>query len=232
MNIVLDLIVVLIIAVFIFTTMRHGFVKSFLNLAALILAVVIVSSCGKILASTAYDAFLKKSINKSVSDKISSSAYSATDVSESDIKAIYSKLPQLVQNSAKNSGITPEKLINNVGDSKEKLAASIENDVIRPVACSFIQIIIQILLFALLMFLFGLIIKFLCTLFKAPVLSHVNKALGALLGFVKGVVVAAIVCCLISYIVSVSRDGEFLIFTSAAIDKSVLFKALSSYILK
>lgn len=227
MSIVLDLIVVAIVAIFVFTTMRHGFVKSFLNLAALILTVVIVSSCGKILASTAYDAFFKKSIQKTVNESVSS----ASGVTEVDIKTTFDKLPALVRNSAENAGITTEKLTKTVGTSKEKLASTIENDVIRPVACSFIQIIIQILLFALLMFLFSLVIKFLCTLFKAPVLSHVNKALGALLGFVKGVVIAAIVCCLISYVVSVSRNGEFLIFTKSAIDQSVLFKALSSYVM-
>ena len=82
-------------------------------------------------------------------------------------------------------------------------------------------------MFTALMILLRFFNKFVCTLFKAPVLNQVNKFLGVILGIIKGLAISAIVCSAITYIVSMRADANYIVFTSGAINDSLLFGRLA-----
>ena len=70
----------------------------------------------------------------------------------------------------------------------------------------------------------GLILSFVIRLFDAsidriPVIKETNKISGAVLGFVKAVVVVFVVCTLLFYLVSSSENPDFI----AAVSSSKIF---------
>ena len=222
MNYILDLIVVAVIALFVLITYKKGFVKSFLSIASLVLTIVIISSFSEPLAELSYDTFIDASIQKTVVKNIEATNNATEELTES----VWLSIPQLIRSNSEKVGITKKSLDNIIigsNTSPEETAKNISTNVVRPMAVSFLVIIIDIVLFVILMFIFRFLSKLVCTLFKAPVLKQANKLLGVILGAIKGIAVAILVCSVISYIVNVSGNDLF-IFNQAAIDSSLLFK--------
>lgn len=221
MNYILDLIVILVIALFVLITYKKGFVKSFLSIASLILTILIISSFGEPLAELSYDTFIASSIKKTVVSNVEATNAATEEMTES----IWQSIPALIRNNSEKAGVTKnslDKMIIGIS-SPEQIAENVSTNVVRPMAVSFLVIIIDVVLFVILMFIFRVLSKLVCTLFKAPVLKQANKLFGVVLGAIKGVAVAILVCSIISYIVTVSNN-EFLIFNSTAIESSLLFK--------
>ena len=66
--------------------------------------------------------------------------------------------------------------------------------------------------------------------FSLPIIGGINKSLGGILGFGKGLIISAVIAVIISTIVSFSKDGIF-IFTPENIEKTYLFSFLSNLVL-
>ena len=222
MNYILDLIVIAIILIFVLITYKKGFVKTFLSLASLVLTILIISSFGEPLAELSYDSFIDKSVQKTVVKNIEASYTAAEEMTDS----VWNSIPQFFRNNSEKVGVNKsnlDTLIVGNTESPQVIAQNISTNVVRPMAVSFLVIIIDVVLFVVLMFIFRFLSKLICTLFKAPVLKQANKFLGIILGAVKGIAVAILVCSIIAYIASVNGNG-FLIFNQTAIDNSILFK--------
>lgn len=226
MSIILDLIVIAIVSVCVLTTMKKGFVRSSLNVVALIITVIIISKIASPISSFLYDSFFEKPICSSIENSI----VSAEEKSEEVVDKIWEEIPSILTNTAENSGANSKTAFDLVaGESDPKKAAlQVSNEIIKPAVMSLLVIGVDIILFSVLMFAFRYLNRIICKLFKAPLLSQVNGFLGAVLGFLKGIVIAILVCSIISFIVAISENGEFLLFNQDVIQKTYLFSKLSS----
>ena len=70
MNIILDLIVVAIIALTVILSVKRGFVRSAVELAGFVLAVVLAFNLGPVLADTTYENIVKEPVEKTTTKKI------------------------------------------------------------------------------------------------------------------------------------------------------------------
>lgn len=226
MSIVLDLIVVAIILLFVFITMKKGFVKNILNIAALVITLLVIINFANPISVGIYNAFIEKPVCSSIEKTI----VSAEEKGESMVAEFWNDMPNILTNTAENSGINSSELSDLILGSNDAAATAqqISDDIIKPTVVSILVIAVDIILFVVLMFVFKIIIKAICKLFKAPVLNQVNKLFGGILGFVKGVIIAILVCSVISFIVYTSKNGEFLFFTKEVIDKTYLFSKFAN----
>lgn len=224
MSWVLDGLVVAIVVVFAIISAKRGFVRSILGLLSLVICIAVVSTYGKTVSDATYDLLLKKSVENSITEKLDEHT---SEVNKVDV--VLSALPKPVRSTVESSGVDFNKLkgIVSTSDDNRKTAESISNDVIKPVAASMLLIIVDAVMFAALMILLRFFNKFVCTLFKAPVLNQVNKFLGVILGIIKGLAISVIVCSVITYIVSMRADANYIVFTSGAINDSLLFGRLA-----
>lgn len=223
MSIFIDALVLIIIAVTAFVSLKRGFVRSVMSVLSLFLTVFIISSVSAPISEFIYDKFVHKSVCEAISEK-------QNEQLKNGAKLTFDALPDFAKDAAEIAGINEQsfyEIINNNSDLREE-TEMISQKLVRPTAVKIISIIIDIVLFIILMFVFGLISKFLCGFFKLPLLNEANKFLGAVLGILKGAVIAVFVCSLISYIAETSKNGEFLIFNPKTISETVLFKFFSN----
>lgn len=230
MSWILDLMIVAIIVVSAIVTAKRGFVKTVLNIAALIISLTLVTSYGGALSDAAFDLVVKKpvqsSVEKSINDNfgaIADNSYTADELTQ--------KLPQFLQKQLSKYGFDSTKLNGIVALKKTsaETAEAITVDIVKPMVTPLLLVIVDTLLFACSFIILKIAVRFICTLFKAPVLNKVNKLFGILLGLVKGILISVIVCTVIGFIVKNNISGEFLIFTQKAIDDSILFSMLQLF---
>lgn len=225
MSIILDAIVLIIILVVAFITMKRGFVKSIIGLVSLVLALVIVSALSKPVATFLYDSMIDKPVQNSIVKQLDEN----DKKNDETVDTVWNSLPKFLTNTAENSGITTDsigKIIKKDANNSE-IAYDFSQNVVRPTAISIITFAVNIILFIVLTILFRLLSKVICKLFKAPVLKQVNKALGLVLGVLKGIVIASLVCVAVSYIVSFS-ENDFVFINSEVINNTIVFSKLST----
>ncbi len=225
MSIVLDAVVLIIILIVTFITMKRGFVKSIIGLVSLVLTLVIVSACSKPIATIIYDSIIDKPVQNSIVKQLDENDQKNNEA----VNSVWDSLPKFLTNAAENSGITTESIgtiIKSENDNAE-IAYNFSQNVIRPTAISVTTFAVNIILFIVLTILFRLLSKVICKLFKAPVLKQVNKALGLVLGVLKGIVIASLVCVVVSYIVSFSKS-DYVFLNSEVINNTIVFSKLST----
>ncbi len=225
MSIVLDIIVITIIVATTLITMKKGFVKTILSLASWFLTLILVSSFGGAVAEFAYDSFIEEKVVAAVEEPINKQLES----SEEAIESIFDSLPSFIASSAEKNGVGTENLIEEISDGKtpNDIAVAVNNNIVEPTVLPMLVIVVDIIMFTVLMFVFRIVTKLVCTLFKAPVLKSVNKYLGAGLGVIKGLLISMLVATIISFVATYGFGGQFLIFTEDAIEGSYLFGKLA-----
>ncbi len=222
MSILVDIFVIIIILFSVIFNLKRGFVKSIVGLLSLILTVLLISYVSQPISEFVYDNFIHKSVCESIEENEKNQI-------DKETKNYFDILPDFAKEAAQSAGIdandVSEIIKNNVASGNK--TEVISRTIVRPAAIKLISIFVDVILFAILMFLFSFISKFICSFFKIPLLNEANKFLGAVLGLLKGIIIAAFVCSLVSYI-SETSEGGFLIFNKETISNSVLFNFFSN----
>ena len=129
-----------------------------------------------------------------------------------------------------------------IGVSKESLDKSISEDLatgvedtakglsqkaVKPIAVRFISLVYSALILSALLFVVKILARYINKLFSFSVAGTLNRLLGGIIGIPKGIIIAALICTVISLIVSFTDNG-FLIFTKDAVESSWFFKHLTT----
>lgn len=219
----LDLIVVAIITVFIILTAVKGFVKSMISVICFVLAFYLSMAFSPLFAQGVYDGFIKKPME----DKIESTVQIDKDNIEISVNDAWEKMPKYITSIADNFGVTKQSvsntIIKNSLKDKETLVSNIVDDVARPVVVPILKTLFYIILFFILNTVLRLISRPIVRIFKLPIIGGLNRFLGGVLGFVKGLVAAALFCVCVKLIINFTQNG-FLIFTNQNIDNTIIFK--------
>ena len=227
---ILDLILIAIIAIFVFISAKRGFVRTVIEFVGYFLAIYLAFSISGVLADTIYTTAIEPKIVESVAEKVTVSSSAGIDHVANEI---WSSLPEFVQNTAENFDITSNTLKtaleNNFNNtSSEQLVKNATVAVVKPIVVPLIKTILSVLLFIVLMFIVRFLAKFLNKLFSLPLIGGLNKSLGGIIGLLKGLIFAFLFVVAILFIMSFTENG-FLIFTKENIDKTYLFKFLAEF---
>ena len=231
-SLVIDLIVVAIIAVAVLISVKRGFVKSAVELAGFVLAVVLALTCSSPLATLTYDKFIKESVETTVRDSITNAVGDvAEDIDMSAFEDVWDALPDFFTNNSDEFGISKEEVKNDLisvdTTQVENAAVEIADSVARPVLTTILEAAIALLIFFIVSSLAKLLSGPLNKLFSISVIGKINKLLGGILGVIQGVIWSCAICSIICLIVSFTPNG-FLIFTPEAIETTYLFKIFGS----
>lgn len=227
MSFVLDIIIVLIILFFAFTSAKKGFVRTLIEVVGFILAISIALSISTPVASKIYDGAVQPIIAKSVESAVNESAEGANAA----VDAVWNKLPSFIAESSflglSKDGLSAS-LSDNAATTAEQITTTISDSFIKPAVTRLLSVLISVILVIVLLFVVKIIAKFINKLFSFSVIGKLNRTLGGLLGVLKGIAVSIVFCMIISLILSFTKNG-FLIFTYESINASYLFKLLLSF---
>lgn len=231
MWIILDLIIVAIVALFVFLSAKRGFVRTIIEFVGYILAVYLAFTVGGIISTAIYDGAIEPAIVSSTAERIVDTAGESVD---STVNNVWESLPDLVTKGAESFGITSDYLRNSLTENSvntENATAIAENAVsaiVEPVIVPLLKSIIGIILFAVLIFVVRILAKAINKVFKLPLIGGLNKFLGGVVGGLKGIVISVIFVVIIGLIMSFTENG-FLIFTEENIEQTYLFKILMNF---
>lgn len=228
MRYIFDLIPILIIIALIIIGKKNGFASMLVGLLRGIAAILIAAALSGVCAAIVYDWFVAPKIEAQVGEIISDNQ-NVIDT-YSSIEQTCSKLGIVINDSDEgNSQSKTMKEIKNRINDGEKPETAVCNVVIRPVQISVIKPMAFTVIFIISFFLLGIAVKALRIINKIPLIGDVNQFFGQLLGFVEGLALAAIVCCLIVALAGAINSQTFNLDT---IKETVIVKNIAGIFIK
>ena len=223
MSIILDAIVLGIIVLCIAIAARKGFVRTFVEVAGYIAAVLIALSFGTVISGAVYDNAVSPQLVKITGETAATTAQELVDKG-------FEALPDVISENADKFGISKDSILQKVteldnGNVSETVERALDAT-IRPIFVKVFGMLCTVLLFILLLFLVHLLAKLLNKLFSFSIVGKLNRTLGGIIGFVEGTIFALIFCMLVGFIASVSNG--FLGITHEAVDSTHILRFLLS----
>lgn len=217
----LDLIIILLFAVFVLIGIKRGAVKTLLNLAGTVLAVFLSTVLGSNIAQWMYDVFFKNGIIQSINNTLAETGAAQT------VENAISSIPDAVFDALSIFGISKDSLLyqtENTVTSAQSSVSSVVEGVISPILTSIISFFLIIIFFILLLVLFKFLIKLINGIFNLPILHMFNKIFGGVLGVIEGAVIIYLLVLLVKIILPFT--GEDFFITQQMINDSIIFKGM------
>lgn len=197
----LDILLVVVLAVTVLSSMRKGFLKCILSLICVVAAIAVAMTFSQPAAEWCYDNVLSGYIVSTVENAIEDGLDSASAATA--VNQVVDEIPDFLVTQLSGFGID----INSVADeisslklSAQDTAGMISDSIIRPGVLVLLKMICFILIYLFVRFLLGFISGFINGVAKLPLLKQVNKGLGALIGAVKGVAIVFLICTVLNSI--------------------------------
>ena len=229
MALVIDLAIILIVALVVWRSAVHGFVRTVVELAGYILAATLAFSLAGYVADEIYERAVRPQVVSSVEQSLTDTE---NQVVSQQIDSIWNSLPSMVTGLAETFGVDREQigaqLEESVQDGAVYTAEIVSDHILRPVIVNFIRVFCSALLFFLLMLLVRWIARLVNRVFRLPVLSSINSLLGGALGAVKGLVLVFVLTVVIGLAMS-TMGGTFLCFNQTVIDQTFLYKFIYGF---
>ena len=222
MYILIDLTLLAILVFTIWRSSRRGFVRSVIELVGWFAAIMLATWLAGMMASAVYTSFIEPELIKGVQNTLTGISQSAG----ADVSTIYDSLPFFLRGAFSEGELMSE--INNGLSQGSASAATAVAESLKPVFVSIVSTILSVLLAIPFMILVRIAAKQINKLFNLPIVGVVNRVLGGILGFFKGILIIFIFVIIIDALMRMSSGGSVLFFTPAAIDHTVLYKMLSS----
>lgn len=224
MSIILDICVVVLIIAIVLLSAKRGFARAAVELLGFIAAVFISLTISTPLSNITYDKIIEPSVVRSVSEITGASAGETAD-------KVWDALPSALKNYSGKIGISKENLDKSISEDLasgvEDTAKGLSQNAVKPIAVRFISLIYSAVIFSALVFVVKILAKYINKLFSFSVAGSLNRLLGGIIGIPKGIIIAALICTVISIIISFTDNG-FLIFTKDAVGNSWFFKHLTT----
>ena len=222
MFLVIDIILVAVFALFVYTAMKKGFMLSLLEFLAVIISFVLAYSLSPVVAEAAYDGFVEKQLVESVEDKIDEN-FSLEETGE-QAEQLLDAIPDYMVAFAESFGISVNDIKHDLAKedlSNENLATELVENIAQPIAIGALTVVSFLILAVVLQIILKVLARLISGVFKLPVIGSANKILGAILGACKGIVVVIFICTVLTVVFS-SGDNEI----ADAVNDSLVINAL------
>jgi uncharacterized membrane protein required for colicin V production len=201
MSIILDVILLTVLVAFIFTAAKKGFMRSLLELIAVIVALVMAYQFSPVVAQAAYDNLVEESLIETVQTQLDENLNISSSTEKAEL--VLESVPSFMTSFASSLGIELEEVKTKITSetfSSENLATELVVKVAQPIVVAALTALFFLVLSAVLMFALKWVAGLLSKLFKIPLLGTVNKILGGVLGACKGVMVIIFISTLLKLI--------------------------------
>lgn len=224
-EIILDIIIVAIVALFILFGIKKGFARSFIEIVGYILAILISFS----VATTVSDYVYEKKIKENIVSSVGELAYEKTDEAGKSIDAVWDSIPTYIKTVAGIQKDSVDEYISeyktNTSNSVKDMALAVSENIVKPIATSAIRLAVEIVLLILLLILVKFFAKIVGKLFNKSILRGTNKFLGGILGAGKGALIALISVSIFMLLMPMF-DNEIFGVTPKIIESTIVFKYL------
>ncbi|MBQ8766670.1 MAG: CvpA family protein [Clostridia bacterium] len=207
MSIILDVILLTVFAAFVFTAAKKGFMQSLLELVAVILALVLSYQLSPVVAQSAYDSVVEKSLIKTVEAQLDETLNISSSTAQAE--TILEAIPDFMVSFASSSGIEIDEIkakITSESISAENIATELVQKVAQPIVVAALTAVLFLILSIVLIFALKFVAGLLSKLFKLPLIGTVNKVLGGVLGGCKGVMVIILISTVLKLVFSGNND--------------------------
>lgn len=208
MSIILDVILVTIFAAFVFTAAKKGFMRTLLELLAVIVALALSYQFSPVVAQATYDEIVEKSLVEVVETQIDETVNVSSVTTQAEV--LLDSIPGFMASFASSAGVDLDEIKTQISSEKfssANLAIELVDKIAKPIAVGALTAIFFLLLSVVLIFVLKWIAGLLAKLFKLPLIGTVNKVLGGVLGACKGVLVIVFICTFLD-IIFANGDGE------------------------
>lgn len=217
MGVTLDILVIIIIAIFVALGFKKGALKTVISVVGTLIASSISVFFSGPIARWIYDSMIKTSFDEKIEDAMKLAAQTG---SSDIINKIYDTLPQFVNNSLFNFGISDKEL----SAATSNGAQAIES-LISPIVISFISIITAFIIFVILMVVIKIISKFICAAVDNSAIGVVNRFFGALIGLIEGFIIVFVIMFVLRLAIPHIADVPAII-SDETISSSTVFKGI------
>lgn len=226
MTILIDVLLVCIIAVAAYIGYRKGIVKMLLSFLVIVLALVASWGLSAPLANGGYSLLFQQSVSDTVDAALENTTQDAVDTAVEnlfDSGSLLGGVGALV-------GFDTDSVVDSItGDSLEKVAVTLKEDVIKPPVVLLLRCIAFFILFILLWIVFSLVAKALNKTAKLPLIKGVNAIAGGFVGLIIGVVLCFAFSALLGLFTKINPNG-ILGITQITKENSVVYGFLSDLI--
>lgn len=178
-----DIILIILVLLSVFIGIKKGAAKTILSLCAILLSVAFAIFIARPLSEYLYSSFVKGSVEKDVNSAITAQA--ETQEFENPISDKYVSAMDYFGKSDEEQDSTCVQLIADKGSD----AAGHIVDMYKPAIVGFISAVIAFILFLIFAFLLNLAAKAISKVFRLPVVNFIDKAAGAVVGFIRGILI-------------------------------------------
>ena len=224
MGIILDLLIVAIIALMVFLSAKRGFMRTLIEVVGFVAALFVAFTFSTPIASTTYNKVIEPTVIKTLIKETEEKTSVVID-------DVWDSVPKFLTNNSPRFGLTKEGLAGKLSSMEitaSDVATTISNDVIEPVLVKMLSLAIATILLVVLLVVVNFLAKFINKLVSFSLVGKLNRALGGVVGLLKGIVLAVVFCLAVNVIVSFTENG-FLIFTNDAIESSTLFSTICNF---
>lgn len=217
-GIIYDVIVVLIVVLATIAAVKKGFAYTLVNFAGYIVSLFAAFILSKPIANT----ICQKLIAPVVSDKLTQSIQSAGNDIAAGVDSYVQTLPDFAKGLFSFADYSTAS-----GADVAGTVASISDNVIMPVIVNIVSILLFVILFSVFLFIVHKVADITKFVKHVPLIGFVNKILGAVMGVLKGLILAYLFFCVIS-LLSVWLGASVSFLSPGAVASSYTFGIMES----
>ena len=216
----IDIAIVIILAIVVWRSAIHGFMRTVIEMVGYVLAAVISISFAGVAADTVYEKMVHPAVIQSVQQCVADEGLST----DNQVDEIWESMPSFVTQTA-DLFVSKEEMKNEIRKSYNKNVSTVSTvaaDLVKPVTINLVKLLVSAISFLILMALVKLLAYNINRFFNLPILNVINLTFGGIIGFAKGVVVI----CILTFIIKIAVDsmGNFWIFNKEFIDTTYIFR--------
>lgn len=223
MTYIVDIIIVAIFALVIFTSAKKGFFRSFIDFAGSFIAVAVAKLFSQSVAKTVFDSFVASGAERALANNLGDMG--TTGYTE-QVENILASLPSGLNGILQIMGIDSDVLIEKVSQADlngGNLVESLMNSVVVPLGTAVVQFVLFVVSAIAIIFIIKVLSKLIDGLVKKlPVIKGFNKTLGAVFGILRGFIIVIIVSMLISVVVSFISNEALI----TSVESSIIINAV------
>lgn len=194
MEYIIDIILAALLAVCVIAGWKRGFVRSLMDLASNLIAIIVARIVSLRFAPYIFSAYFEQRAHDALKKELASAGGSAA----SQVQSALDSVPESMNGFLSLIGIDKDafaaSLSEKLGQSGSNVTDVLMTDIVSPIVTAVIRLVLFIAVFALAVLILKLVTLLLDKLTELPALKQANELFGLLFGALKGVIVIAVVC--------------------------------------
>lgn len=196
----IDLILIAILTWFTIVGCEKGLIRSLAGFVGYVVASVAAAVIGRMAAGALFQNFIYDNLVGKITEALQKTAGQGV---EQKAQVLQDSLPSFLGSSLSGDGF-----LSALNSSIEKAAPQIAN-LLSPSVIGFTRLVITVILFSALYFVVRILVRFISSAFRLPVLHQIDMMAGGVVGFLSGCAIVLLLCMLLQIALPMMKDGLF-----------------------